>query len=438
MAYSNITFAQAKTQLAQLLQDTANVFWADAELGVYIVEALRTWGAFSFYWKETGVFNSVAATAFYDLPTVLPALRAYTVTDTDLVEAIQYSLLEPATGTTWTGTDMFSLSDVTNALERRRNQFLVETGCRVDNFTANVAPVQIGRTVLSDDVIDIRRVAWFDGSDYSRVKLEDEWAITSYSPQWTLDAATPTLYSVSVAPPLTVQLAPPPLANGQLDILAVRSQAALDPAATVSMNIPDDFCWAVKFGALADLLGSDGQARDPQRAAYCEQRWREGVAMARISTSVMTSRVNDVPCGLVTQYELDEFSTDWQNSSTQPSLVAMSGLNMLALGGVPDATPYSVTLDVVRNSVVPTADSDFLQIGREDFEAVLSYAQHLAAFKMGGAEFEMTVPGYQRFMQQAALKNERLLANARDFEALMDKGQRRFEAQSPRREVLVQ
>ncbi len=437
MAYANITFAQAKVQLAQLLQDTANVFWTDLELGVYIVEALRTWGAFSFYWKETGVFNSTDAIAFYDLPTVLPALRGYTVTDTDLVEVIQYSLLEPATGTSWTGTDMFSLSDVTNALERRRNQFLVETGCRVDNFQSNVAPVQIGRTVLADDVIDVRRVAWFDGADYTMAKREDEWSITAYSPLWTQDAATPSLYSVSVTPPLTIQLAPPPLAAGQLDILAVRSQANLDPAATVSMNMPDDFCWAVKFGALADLLGSDGQARDPQRAAYCEQRWREGIAMARLSTSVMTARVNDVPCALVSQYELDEFSTDWQNSSTQPSMVAMSGLNMLALGGVPDATPYSITLDVVRNSIVPTADGDFLQIGREDFEAVLSYAQHLAAFKMGGAEFEMTIPGYQRFMQQAALKNERLLANARDFEALYDKGQRRFNAAHPRREELV-
>lgn len=437
MPYANVTFAQAKDQLAQLLQDAANVFWTDTELGVYIVEALRTWGAFSFYWKETGVFNSTDGQAFYDLPTKLPALRGYTVTDTELVRAIQFSLLEPATGTSWTGTDMFSLSDVTNALERRRNQFLVETGCRVDNFQSNVAPVQVGRTVLADDVIDIRRVAWFDGTLYMRVEREDEWSITSYTPDWPQTAATPTLFSVSVTPPLTIQLAPPPLASGDLDILAVRSQANLNPAATVSMNIPDDFCWAVKFGALADLLGSDGQARDPQRAAYCEQRWREGIAMARISTSVMTARVNDVPCSLVSQYELDEFSTNWQNLSAQPSMVAMSGLNMLALGGVPDATPYSITLDLVRNSVVPDDDADFLQIGREDFEAVLSYAQHLAAFKMGGAEFEMTIPGYQRFMRQAALKNERLLANARNFEALYDKGQRRFEAADPRREELV-
>lgn len=437
MAYSQISLAQAKVQLAQLLQDPDNVYWTDTELGVYLVEALRTWGAFSFYWKETGVFNSTAAVAFYDLPTELPALRGYTVTDTQLVEAIQYSLLEAVDGTAWTGTDMFTLSDVTNALERRRNQFLVETGCRVDHFTSNVAPVQIGRTVLDDDLIDIRRVAWFDGSDYTRVDLEDEYSITAYTPGWPQTSATPTLYSVSATPPLTVQLSPPPLAAGQLDLLAVRSQANLDPAATVSMNIPDDFCWAVKFGALADLLGSDGQARDPQRAAYCEQRWREGIAMARLSTSVMTARVNDVPCSLVTQYELDEFSTDWQNLSAQPSMVAMSGLNMLALGVVPDSDPYSITLDLVRNSVVPSADADFLQIGREDFEAVLSYAQHLAAFKMGGAEFEMTIPGYQRFMQQAALKNERLLANARDFEALMDKGQRRFDKQAPRREELV-
>ena len=432
MAYGYITFAQAKSQLAALLQDPGNVFWTDTELGVYIREALRTWGAFSYYWKERGVFATSAGTAFYDLPTEIPALRAYTVTDGDLVHAIEYHLLEPPS-VPWSGTDQFSLDAVTAALQRRRNQFLVETGCRVDQFTANVAPVQIGRTVLDDDVIDIRRAAWFDGDLYYRLDREDEWSIAGYNPSWPQDDQTPYAYSVSVAPPLTIQLAPPPINAGMLDLQAVRTQADLDPAIGVSMNMPDDYCWAVKWGALADLLGSDGQARDPQRAMYCEQRWREGINLARIGSSIMQAYINDSPVALVSQGELDEYSPNWQNTGGQPSMAAMGGLNLLTLADVPDA-PYGVTVDVVRNSVVPADDGDFIQIGREELEAILAYAQHLAAFKMGGAEFEMTMPHYARLVQLAALKNERLLANAKDFDALMDKGQKRPEGFVPRRE----
>jgi len=436
VAYAHLTLAAAKSQLATLLQDPGNVFWTDAELGVYIVEALRTWGVYSFYWKERGAFATVAATPFYDLPTQLPALRGYTVTDTTLVQTLEYHLLEPPTGGAWTGTDQFDLTAVTNALQRRRNQFLVETGCRVDNFPQNVAPVSIGRTVLSDDVIDLRRLAWFDGTTYSSVEREDEWAIDAFSPSWPQNPTTPYLYSVSVAPPLTVQLAPPPSNAGQLDICAVRTQANLNPAGGVLMNVPDDFTWIIKWGALADLMGSDGQARDPQRVAYCEQRWKEGITLARLSTSAMGVRVNDVPAALVSLNEMDEYSPGWQNTSGAPTIAAMAGLNLVALADVADGA-YGITMDVVRNAPVPTANGDQIQVGREELEAILSYAQHIASFKMGGEEFAITAPHYERLVKLASLKNERLLANAKDFEALMDKGQRREEAFEPRRESVT-
>jgi len=419
--------------LAALLQDPGMVFWTDAELGVYLVEALRTWAVYSFYWKERGVFPTVAATPFYDLPTLIPAVRGYTVTDANIVNTIEYHLLEPPS-VPWSGTDQFTLAAVTNALTRRRNQLLVETGCRVDNFSQVVAPVQIGRTVLDDNVIDVRRLAWLDATTslYSRIEREDEWAIDAFFPTWPQNPATPYLYSVSVAPPLTVQLAPPPINAGEMDICAVRTQADLDGSG-VLMNIPDDFTWIAKWGALADLLGSDGQARDPQRVQYCEQRWKEGIALARLSTSAMGVRVNDVPAALVSLYELDEYNADWQNTSGSPSILAMAGLNLMAVADVPDGV-YSVSVDLLSNAPVPVADGDFIQVGREEMEAILSYAQHLASFKMGGEEFMITAPHYDRLVQLAALKNERLRANARDFNALMDKGQRREEAFEPRRE----
>jgi len=327
LSYTHTDFASAKTQLAALLQDTANVYWADAELGVYIQEALRTWSAYAFYWKERGVFTTVAATAFYDLPTELPALRAYSVTDSNLVTTIQYHFLEPATGTSWTGSNQFTLSDLTAALQRRLNQFLVDTGCVVTKSTVAIAPVQSGRNTMVDTMIDIRRLAWIDvDGDYTVLEREDETALGNYQIGWPQEPATPYAYSVAVTPPLQLQLAPPPADTGQLEVISVDTGATLDPTAGVILGIPDDYTWAVKFGAMADLLGSDGQARDSERAAYCEARYMDGVRLARLATSVMRLAVNAVPVEIVSLYELDQYSPDWQDASGAPGLAAMAGL----------------------------------------------------------------------------------------------------------------
>jgi len=436
LPYTHTDFASAKDQLAALLQDTANVYWSDPELGVYIQEALRTWNPYASYWKERGAFNTVASTAFYDIPTQLSALRPYTVTDSSLVAIIQYHFLEPSTGTSWSGSNQFILSDVTAALQRRLNQFLVDTGCVVTKSTVAIAPVQSGRTPMADTVIDIRRLAWIDADgDYTILEREDETALAGYQIGWPQEPQTPYAYSVAVTPPLQVQLAPPPADTGQLEVISVDTGPTLDPAAGVILNIPDDFAWAVKWGAMADLLGSDGQARDPKRAAYCERRYQDGVHLARMATSVMRLTINAVPVEIVSLYELDQFSTEWQDTEDQPGLAAMAGLNLMALAPVPDAI-YGVSADVLRNAPIPTADGDFIQIGREELDAILGYAQHLASFKMAGEEWKATMPGYERFLKLAMLKNERLRANAKDFTTLMDRAERQ-EKFSPRRGELV-
>lgn len=50
-----------------------------------------------------------------------------------------------------------------------------------------------------------------------------------------------------------------------------------------------------------------------------------------------------------------------------------------------------------------------MQIGREDYDAILDYAQHLAAFKQGGMEFAMTIPLLNNFIRHCKLYNSKLL-----------------------------
>ncbi len=372
-----------------MLDDTGNVYWKNAELGIYIVEALRTWASMSLYWRDRGTFATVASTPFYALQTQFPALLGYTVTDTELVTAIQYQLLEPATGISWTGTDMFTLSDLTLAIQRRRNQFLVDTGAVLTEAQSSIAPTTLGRFPLADTVIDVRRAAFqqIGGSTWNTLWREDEWAMGAFSAMtWPQNPGNPTNYSVFASPPLTLQLFPPPQALGTLDLVTVNAGADLNPISGVPLGIPDDFAWVVKFGALADLLGMDGQARDPSRAAYCEARWAEGIELAKIYTSLVQLQVNDVPVYLCSLQELDAGSYAWQSSSGQPNVGALAGLNLLALAGdgsggagVPDGV-YGISADLVRKAPVPTADSDLIQIGREELDAILRYAEHLAAF----------------------------------------------------------
>src|SRR5512135_719505 len=277
MAYATTTYAQFRTALAARLSDTGKVFWTDTELKEWTLEALRTWSAYSSYWRERGTFATVAATSFYDIAVQLPTLLAYTVTDTQLTTDINFQLMEDVAAST-----IFSASDITAAIQRRRDQFLTETGSVLSMSTMAAPATPVGRFTLDEHIIDVRRVAWNKldpntGLITNTIPLfrVDELQLDFARPSWSVNQATPEMYSTIVSPPLTVQLAPAPIDTGSMDLLTVNSGAVLTGG--VALGIPDDFAWVVKWGALADLLGMDGQARDPDRATYCEMRWRQGV-----------------------------------------------------------------------------------------------------------------------------------------------------------------
>lgn len=430
LAYSHTTFGEAKAQLAALLNDPAAglSFYSDAEVGTYIVEALRFFGAAAAFWRDrdtfvtntnTGIPPAVTPTAdnpWYDLPTWLPGLRGYNVIDSQILQAIEYHLLEPAT-VPYSGSSQFSQAAIVAAMQRRLNQFLLETTAVLTHMQIGPLAPNSGRITLPDNVMYVRRGAWFDTAtaQWSRLSRSDEWSMLGYyQPPWTQQTpVAPQVFSLAVTPALTLQLAPPPTDPGFLDLIVVQSGTALnpvDPITGVLMGIPDDFTWVVKFGALAELLNADGPAKDPRRAAYCQARWQEGIAMARVAESVLFLSIQGNP-----QYSESLASVDygrplWQNYAGNPPFMgALDGLNLLAMVD-PPAGAFPVTLDVVQNAIVPSADGDFIQVGREELAAILGYAEHLATFKCGGAEFMATLPSYQRIMALAGTYNSKLKA----------------------------
>lgn len=426
-----MTLGDLNSALLTRLGD-ADAFWPSAERVLYLQEALRTWNATAQFYRDRSVFQTVAGTAFYDLSTKLPALLGRTITDTAIVELIEYHLIEPPTPAAWTGTDQFTLAAVTGAVERRRDQFLLETGIVLTHPAPTVSAPGTGRVALDGQVIDVRRAAWKSATGtYTHLWRDDEHNLNAYARGWSVNPDTPAVYSMIATPPWRMQIAPVPADVGELDLLTVQIGATLNPAAGVLLGVPDDFAWVVKWGALADLLGEDGPARDTARAAYCETRWREGISLARLAAGVIQAEINGSPVFPCSVNDLDAGYPGWQTSSGAPDVVAAAGLNIIALADVPDGV-YSVTLDVVRNAPIPAVDGDTVTIGREEMDVIVDYAQHLACFKMGGAEFEATVPCYERLLRLAAVHNDRLRAQAQNFGPLSKLALRQGK-QEPRR-----
>jgi hypothetical protein len=407
--YATTSLQAALVSLANRLADPSMIRWVAPELTLYFQEAIRTWNALTETFRDTGTFSSFSTNPFYDLGVVLSPLRALTVTDQALITQIQYALLEPATGSSWAGTSQFALSDLTEALSRRRDQFLLETQAIVTEQVIAASSPPDSRVLLPENFTLVRRAAWITAPEVLVVPLlqDDEWALNHFNVEWPQSPTRPPqVYSVGVTPPLILQLAPPPVDAGTLDLITVNQGPVLNPSAGPTvLGIPDDWAWVVKFGALADLLSRDGLAPDPVRATYCEQRFRQGITLAKSASIVLAARVNNVPCLIDSIPNADLFSPLWQTVPGQVNQVLTLGHNLVALSpppGVPiGGGSYSIRLDVVRNAPVPIALTDFIQLGSEVLDVITDYAVHLALFKEGGQQTLDSQPLLDRFFRAA-------------------------------------
>jgi hypothetical protein len=424
MAYAYLTFAQARTELANRLSDPSKIYWVDSELKLAIRESLRYWNTAALFWRNRFTFNAAANTFWYDLTAASNTLIPYTVTDREVISFLLYNLIEPQLDGSfnYVGTDMFTLSDIVSAVQRRRDQFLLETGMVTGQSIINGPIPPANRVALADKVIDVKRAAWIDNlsHNYSTLWRTDEYAAESFQFGWaTAPENPPTNFSTAVVPPITLSVIPPPQASGQIELITTSSGAVLNPASGVLLGIPDDFAWVVRFGALADLLGREGQSRDSGRAQYAEARWTEGIALAKQFTSIMTGYLNGVQVFPQAIRSLDSFRAGWQGEAPNISdTIGVMSWNLIALAPLPISTAISIMLDMVSNAPVPVNDGDFIQIGREDLDALLDMSQHLLAFKQAGQEFTDTVPLYQSAVTQAKLRNTKLKEEIPFYEML--------------------
>jgi hypothetical protein len=430
MSYSHTTLAQFKTQLANRLDYGSKIYWTDTELGLLCNEALQLLGVAALYFRDRVTFPTVSGQAFYDIKTAqngvaeTPLQRS--ITDRQVVNSLQYSLQENvndfSVSSVYAGTEMFTMDDLVQSVQRCLNQFLLETRCVVYE-TSQTVTTGDGRVDLSQTVLEIVRALWMRLDNNSaetagmRLLRIDEIIARKQSPRWTLNSNTPKNYSIVSTPNLQLQLIPAPTDTAKLYLYQVQSNTDLDVSTGISVDLPNDVVQFVKWGALADLLGRDGQSRDPERSVYAEKRFQEGVELTKIYTSILNAEINGIPVQVGSVDSFDSQSPRWQKQSGKPNMIGMLGLNLVGLRKVPDDI-YSVTADVVRNAVLPANSGAFIQVEKSALDVVLDYCEHVALFKCGGDEFKATLPHYQRFMAFCADYNSRLKAASEEFEIL--------------------
>lgn len=418
MAYSQVTFQQLVTQFSLRLGDPDFKFWIEAEMESYLIESLRAWQAMSAYLSVDVTVPLVPNAVLTDLIPVVPQL-APSVTDRDLIADICRSLQEPIAVTGWVGSEQFTYEQVVTSIQRRLDKFLLETGIRL---TVSEQAASGSSADLDDAVIDVRRAMWktSDGV-YSVMWKADPIQMAAGAPTWNSTSSSinpPTDYTVGLQLPLNMEFTPQPTVAGSLALVTINSRPDLDPANTTTiLGIPDDLCWIVKFGALADILSSDGPGEDLTRAQYCEARWSDGIRLARVVNFVRHAFVNGRPAFIDSVSEMDQAMPNWVSDlAGAPQHLAVMQ-NILASSPITDNSNPTLVLDITPKFPVP-ALTDFVQLGKENLDVIMDYAEHLAHFKEGMSEISTSLQLYKNFVTLAAVQNDRLRQVVKTFDVM--------------------
>lgn len=415
MPYAQITFGQLKAALLQRLQDTSAVFTLDPEAGLYICEALQTLNALTAVWNADQKLDFSPGDTWKSL-NFSGSFRERTITDADIYVLMEYHLLEPPSGPVWTGTTQFNITNLSQALQYRRDELLQASGANMVNFL-QASPVNTPRSTLPDTLLDLRRVRWvpnaLSGIDPYVLGREDVITGKAYGNNLILAPGPPDSWWITSTPPLTFDVSSIPNVTGTWDILALESGVALAPPAVNVLGLPDDWCWVAKWGALADVLANSPEGTDNARAKYCIERYKRGMKAMVALPWLLNASVAKVPTDTVSVQEADAYAQNWEeNQPIADPQIVVGGMDLVSLA--PNVTPSGVLtsslLTVVQNAPIPSADSDPIQLSQDGVDAILNYAQHLAMFKAGGAEFMATLPLYAQFEAYCAATNDRYAA----------------------------
>ena len=430
MAYAYITFAQLEAALLQRLQDTAAEFTSSAEAQIYITEALQVYNAQTAWQPVEYLFDFNPGDTWKSI-NVPGSPRQRTITDAQIQTQMEYMLLEPPSGLSWTGTSQFNITNLEQALQYRRDELLQMTGANVVNVIT-ASPLMSQRTVLFDSTLDIRRVRWIPDSSVSTLApyaLDRGDVITAdaYGYALSIQPGSPDSWRMTSSPPLSFDVSCPPSVPGKWDMLLLYAQNAFQPPVPSVLGLPNDWCWVAMYGALADALSNAPEAKDELREKYCRMRYERGMKAMMNLPWLLNASVGSLPVDTPSYKAMDAYAQNWELTwpSGDPQLV-VGGMDFVALAPfVPPpgaGSTVSSVLTVVGNAPVNPAVP--VQLSRDAVDAILAYAQHVAMFKCGGKDFLATMPLLKQFEDYCAAQNQRYAALGIMRMEMLDEGNR--------------
>lgn len=204
----------------------------------------------------------------------------YSVTDQELLNEIQHVLVETPNQGSSMSTDLWTTTEIIQYLNDRQRQLLRETGVVLKTGVVNGLP-NVTRYELPEDCITLRRVSWHAPSGVIKELIRsDPFAMDQLVVDWGILTGTPAIYSESATPNQVFEVSPAPLDSGHFHIVFISIETNLSNTG-VRCSIPDEFSPYIKYGALADCWKKAGPMQDLIRAAYCEERFQEGIDLGR-------------------------------------------------------------------------------------------------------------------------------------------------------------
>ncbi len=408
--YGWLTFGQAKTEAAVRLGDPNMIRWGNAELGEYLKEAMRVFNSLTAFWAAPYSLDLTPPfTQNWFAANGTGSPRLPTLTDNDVYTLIEYHLLEPPTGSTWTGTNQFNITDLAQAMSRRRNEILQAAACNVVESTLALTP-GVPTAQVTDMVLDERRCRWVPAvGQGSPVTLQrgDSRTFQYFTPSYAQSSNPPLRWDVIGSPPQTITVDTNVPVPSTLQMLGIQGGADFTPGTNTPLLMPDDWMWVLKFGAMADVLSMEQEGKDLARAAYCRQRYEEGLKLMREMPWLLQAFLNGVPVDTQPLAGADRTNCEWQSRTTAFPELVVGGIDLFAVSPIP-STLTTVGMTVVGNAPIPADDAAEIQVPRDVMNAILDEAQHLALFGMGGAEFKASMALHKSFVQYAVNQNKRL------------------------------
>ncbi len=444
MPYYQTTLSNFITQISQLMDDETQVYWTVPEIQSVVYEGMRVWGAMANYWRARGSFSLVPTqnSPYYDLSVQLPDLRSRTWTLQQMVKDIQYMLLENPSGIAGTGmSGQVTVQSILTAIQIARNRFVLDTHLPLSvHAIAAAPPPPTGMITYDQATVFVHRAAWQDATSLTWTNLwrDDAWGIDKSAPLWPIEPGDPQVYSEAEVSPLQLQLMPPPIRNGLVEVLSVDS-LIMDITNPASLfGVPDEWVHAIKYSALSYILAGEGQIKDMTRAQYAEHRYQQSVEMAKEARSMLRMLFNGVPLSIDSLDNLDAGQYTWRNQVGPPENCGVLYDIVAVNPGSPDQA-YGMGVDVVAVAPLPNLGDPspdnpnvFIQMGPEELDHLSDYVTHVLSFKCGGNDFKSSYSGYDNFMEAISRRKGANAAKIKYLVPLFGQPQKEWEQRPDR------